>query len=224
MDIQSDCTKKETNNREDNVSINTEFTYEFTDDPELLRAYYTIREQCYKSVWDLKIFSGEEDEHDRIGHLLVVRKGELVIGGARLVIKKPDSPYLLPMEENEFMMKEILPGYDLDNQIHGEVGRFSILPEFCGGKTLFLGLHLLAMAQTKHCRYLSTVAPEEQAKKYVAIGKEYGIKIDLIDDAIISDRPYYNNITMKLLIADTTGMPDVKYLLLPKGGGVVKSI
>jgi hypothetical protein len=195
------------------MRLQPDVNYKFTRDPNQLQEYYSIREQCYKSVWGLQTFSGEEDKHDRNGHLLIARIGNRVIGGARLVIKQPESPSLLPMEEDGFNLQEILPEYRLENQVHGEVGRFSILPEFCGGNTLFLGLHLLAMAQTQHCRYLSTVAPEEQAKKYVSIGKRYGFELRVIDDIVIPDRPYYNKITMKLLISDLSTMPDVSELL-----------
>lgn len=195
------------------MSFHSDVTYEFTKNQDQLNEYYSIREQCYKSAWGLKTFSGEEDKHDRNGHLLIAKTGNRVIGGARLVLKYPEAPYLLPMEEDGFILQEMLPEYHLTDHIYGEVGRLAILPDFCGGKTLFLGLHLLAMAQSQNCRYLSTVAPEEQAKKYISIAKQYGFDINMIDNITIPDRPYYNKITMKLLISDLRRMPDVKQLL-----------
>lgn len=195
------------------IDDKTDTIYEFTNDPDKLKEYYRIRDFCFKETWGLEVFSGDEDDHDRAGYILVANQGNRIIGGARMVLATPDNPIVLPMEEDGFSLKECVPDYDLEQQVYGEVGRFSILPQFCGGNSLYMGLYLLAMAQHHTCRYLATVAPEVQAVKYVKTGKENGFHIGLFDFIEIPDRPYYNRIPMKLLIADLEGMPDMRYLL-----------
>src|SRR5690348_12733151 len=62
--------------------------YEFTNDRALLHQYYRIRENMYRKVFHTDKFVGAEDVHDKISHILVARRGKLVIGGCRLTIRE----------------------------------------------------------------------------------------------------------------------------------------
>ncbi|MBW1899550.1 MAG: GNAT family N-acetyltransferase, partial [Deltaproteobacteria bacterium] len=188
--------------------MDKELTYEFTKDPALLQQYYIVREKCYKEVWGLKVFSGAEDEHDRKGHLLIVRNKNSVIGGGRLVLRPVDSSDRLPLETENLHLNKVLHGYNLEGTILGEIGRIAVLPEFRGGKVGTMSLYLLAMAQMHQCNYLTTVAPLEQAKKYRLIAEQLNIDIQIMDNVMIADRPYYNQIEMKLLVCDLATVPD----------------
>ena len=76
-----------------------------------------------------------------------------------------------------------------------------------------MGRYLLAMAQLHQCQYLSTVAPEEQAKRYKIICKRLGLDVKIVNDITIQDRPYYNQIEMKLLLCNITRIPDFRNLI-----------
>jgi len=193
--------------------MNTKLTYEFTKEPALLQQYYLIRERCYKEVWGLKIFSGAEDEHDRKGHILVVRQKNRVIGGGRLVMRPVGSSDRLPLETDNLLLDEVLFEFDLQGKILGEIGRIAVLPEFIGGKIGKISLYLLGLAQVHQCNYLTTVAPWEQAKRYRRIGDRLNIDTQILDNVIIADRPYYNKIEMKLLVCDLSTVPDAQHLI-----------
>ena len=193
--------------------INKELTYEFTKDPTLLQQYYLVREKCYKKVWGLKIFSGMEDEHDRKGHIVVVRHKKKVIGGGRLFVRPVGSSDRLPLETEDLVLDEVLRGYDLQGKIFGEIGRIAVLPEFIGGKIGKISLYLIGLAQKHRCNYLTTVAPWEQAKRYKLIGKRLNIDVQILDNVTIADRPYYNKIEMKLMLCDLSTVPDHQGLL-----------
>src|SRR5262245_61680552 len=62
-------------------------TFEFTRDPALLHQYYRLRENEFNSVMKLTDYSGAENEYDRKGHIMVVRTGNQVVGGARINVK-----------------------------------------------------------------------------------------------------------------------------------------
>ena len=193
--------------------MDIELTYEFTKDPALLQQYYIIRERCYKEVWGLKVFSGAEDEHDRKGHILIVRNKNRVVGGGRLVIRSVDSFDRLPLETENLLLEEVLHGFDLKGKIFGEIGRIAVLPEFRGGKAATIGIYLIGLAKMHQCNYLATVAPLEQAKKYKLIAEQLNMDVQIIDSVIIADRPYYNKIEMKLLVCDLATAPDTQHLI-----------
>lgn len=194
--------------------MSPELIYEFSNDPNLLAPYYRIREECYKEVWGLKIFSGAEDEFDRRGHILIVRNGNEVVGGGRLVLRSAFSSNRLPMETENFLLHKVLPLTENENAIFGEIGRIAIIPEYRGKKTAKIGFYLVLQAQLHHCRYLTTVAPKGQAEKYRDIAGQFGVKIQIFEDVAIADHPYYNNIDMKLLLCDLTNIPDVSGFLV----------
>jgi len=191
--------------------MDTELLYEFTKDPEKLKQYYLIRERCYKEVWGLKIFSGAEDEFDRKGHILVVRNKDRVIGGGRLVMRLAGSSDRLPLETDNLLLEEALHEFDIEGKIFGELGRFALESEFRGGKLATIFLYLLGMAQRHQCNYLTTVAPWEQAKKYKQIAEQLNIDVQILEDFVIADRPYYNQIEMKLMVCDLATVPDAQH-------------
>jgi hypothetical protein len=187
--------------------------YEFTKDPTHLDQYYQIREQCYKEYWGLKIFSGAEDEHDRNGHILIVRAGNQVIGGGRLFLRSMNDIMKLPTETDDFLLHEVLPELSTAHTIWGDIGRIAVLPEFRGKKVLKIGFYLLAKAQENYCNYLTTVAPTKQAQKYKEMTEPFNVDIQIIDYLPVADHPYYNNIEMKLLLCDMATIPDARTLI-----------
>jgi len=189
--------------------------YEISKNPSLLLQYYMIREKCYKEVWGLKIFSGAEDEHDRKGYILIVRDKKKVVGGGRLVLRPAGSPERLPLETESLLLEDALGRFGLEGKIIGEIGRIAVLPEFIGYKLSKISLCLLGLAKTQHCNFLTTVAPLEQAKKYRRIGKRLNLDIEILDNVIIEDRPYYNQIEMKLLVCDLSTVADIDHFLAP---------
>ena len=134
---------------------NLELTYEFTRDAALLHQYTSIYEEEFRVVQNALGYSHHEDEHDRRSHFLIVRQGNLCVGGARLTVKTPRQPHLLPMEMDGFRIEEHFPDLRHREVGYGQIGRVCLLPEFRGGevtrmmfwhlhrKTVVLGLEMM---------------------------------------------------------------------------------
>ena len=58
--------------------------YELSSEPKYLNQYYALREKCYRVDLKLATFDGSEEQQDRTGHILIARRGETCIGGARI--------------------------------------------------------------------------------------------------------------------------------------------
>lgn len=100
--------------------------YEFTQDRALLHQYYQLRESMYRKIFHTDKFVGEEDVHDKLSHIIIARRGKLCIGGCRLTIREGDEKFMLPMETQEFRLREIFPELPLSVLRHGEISRFAI--------------------------------------------------------------------------------------------------
>jgi hypothetical protein len=61
-----------------------QISYELTKDPQLLKEYYQLREQCYQQELRLPSFDGSEEAADRNGHIFVANNSEGCLGGARI--------------------------------------------------------------------------------------------------------------------------------------------
>jgi len=103
--------------------------YEFTNDKALLHQYYRLRVQMYRKVLGVNDFDEREDPYDKISHILIARKGKLCIGGCRLTVCEKGENLQLPMENEEFKLKNVLPELNLDQHIYAEAGRFAVLED-----------------------------------------------------------------------------------------------
>jgi hypothetical protein len=58
--------------------------YELSNESKFLNQYYQLREECYRVDLKLSEFNGSEEAQDRAGHILIARRGDRCIGGARI--------------------------------------------------------------------------------------------------------------------------------------------
>jgi len=103
--------------------------YEFTNDRALLHQYYHMREIMYRKMSFVYDYVGEEDEYDKISHILIARRGRLCVGGCRLTTREADEDFLLPMESPDFKLRDVLPNLLLRKFRHGEISRFAVLDD-----------------------------------------------------------------------------------------------
>ena len=189
-------------------------TYEFTKDSRYRSQYYEIRERCYKQHWGLEVISGAEDSHDQRGEIVIIREGQKVIGGGRVVFRYSDETHeRLPMETEQFLLHTAVPAIGASRQLLGEIGRVAILPECQGRKAAKIGICLMAKAQALGCRYVTTVAPVYQALTYIRVAKCFGVDVHMPESVSVADHPYYNHIDMRLLFCDLNSIPDYRFLV-----------
>jgi len=103
--------------------------YEFTNDRALLHQYYHMREMMYRKMSFVYDYVGEEDEYDKMSHILIARRGKLCVGGCRLTTREADEDFLLPMESSDFKLRDVLPNLPLRKFRHGEISRFAVLDD-----------------------------------------------------------------------------------------------
>jgi len=157
--------------------LNTSRKFLFTKDPTLLNKYYEIRANCYRAVEDgPSDFSYEADELDRLSDILVVIQNGYVIGGARLVASTPENPIKLPVEQDNFRMKNVFPEYNLQDKTICEFGRIAIAKEF-RSFSILEGLceHLIKKAIDKGYHYQFSMAPKAQTRCYRRVGHKLNL-------------------------------------------------
>ncbi|MDX2072967.1 MAG: hypothetical protein SFX19_01225 [Alphaproteobacteria bacterium] len=103
--------------------------FEFTDDKALLHQYYRLRDQMFGRDVMNSDGSGGADNHDKISEILVARRGKLLIGACRLTVREGDESFLLPMETEDFKLREAFHNLPLDKERHGVISKFAILEE-----------------------------------------------------------------------------------------------
>ncbi len=129
--------------------IKLELVYEFTKDPALLHQYHEIYEREFRTVHDANSYHTVEDDHDRRAHILVVRRGNFCVGGARINITSPRQPHPLPIEIGDFKIDDHFPQLRQKELSYGQLGRFCLLPEFRGGmitRMMFWHIHRKSVA------------------------------------------------------------------------------
>lgn len=71
------------------------------------------------------------DAHDAISLVFVARRGNLCLGGARVIVREQDEDFALPMEKTGFDLRATLDGLELFGDRHAEISRFAMM-EDCG--------------------------------------------------------------------------------------------
>lgn len=151
--------------------------YFFTKDQKLLRAYYRIRQECYRSVkGGPENFDGGENKEDIVSDILVVVKDGHVVGGGRLIGSTPEMPCKLPLEEEGFMVKDVFPELFLDRVSYCELGRIAVTPEFRDIMTInrICG-ELIQKAIRKGYKYQFSMAPLSTSRLYQRVSSSLNL-------------------------------------------------
>ena len=103
--------------------------FEFTTDKALLHQYYRLRDQFFGRDLGHSDGSGGADIHDKISEILVARRGNVLIGACRLTVREGDESFLLPMETDDFKLRELFPNLPLHRERHAAISKFAVLEE-----------------------------------------------------------------------------------------------
>ena len=187
--------------------------YEFTDDPALLHQYYRLRDLMYRKVHNLKEFEGGEDVYDKISHILIARRGRLCVGGCRLTIREPDENFLLPMETEEYKLRDVYPSLDLDMYRHAEASRFAIMEGFSEREVMYsLSKIICDKCFLEGMQYCFAKSPYTLARNWRLIGnKVLGVKTSILPDDHIPANPLYPEIKWYITVfqSDTAPLQDM---------------
>jgi len=126
-----------------------ELTFEFTRDPALLHQYRNLYESECRVVFEIPQFRDAEEEYNHKSYILIARQGKLCVGGGRLTVSTPRKPQSLPLEINNFRLRDHFPSLEQKQMRYGELSRLVLLPEFRTGsitRQLFRGMYRKSLA------------------------------------------------------------------------------
>ena len=177
--------------------------FEYTKDPALLQQYYELRASAYRRVWQLDDFPAQEDKYDQRSHILVVRNGNLVIGGVRLTVKTPRRALSLPMEQNGFSLSAALPSHGLEYLKHGELSRL-VIPEEYTQTVLLTDIirQLHRKANALGLSYLFAIGPAATARHYRRCYHALDHNFGILNEVEIPEEDGHFGIRMYLMYSE----------------------
>lgn len=176
--------------------------YEITKDSDQVEKYCSIIRQTYNNVLGVDVALMQKLYKEK-SHILILKEGLSVVGGAFLVISMPHDMLDLPMETKQFKLQNILPDYDLSNKVYGEVCRLALMPQYRSIETISkIFSKLIAKSLEVNCSYLFSIAPPAQAKAYRIAGLKIGVKIQSRNEIDVPYKPEYKHNKMNLSILE----------------------
>jgi hypothetical protein len=182
--------------------------YEFTDDKALLHQYYIMRERMLGTDKYLPRGVLPQDIHDKVSHILIARRDKLCIGGARLTIREGDETFPLPMESDEFKLRDIFPHLPLDTEKHAVISKFAILDDQKNAEILYALCKIMYRRMLKNdVRFLFIRATNiALARNWRLISNTLRPQSTRICSEIdVPDSPMYPGEKQHLVFTDLTG-------------------
>ncbi len=176
-------------------------TFELTQDTDHLERYYQIREECFRKDLGLKTFNGTEDDHDRNGHILVIKAKDQCIGGVRISGADINTA-TLPMEKDGFKLAEHLPELSLDSITYCQWGRLALMPEYRGIATAKRICRVLLKSCTElGYRYAFNVAGLNRARLYKHLHSSLGYDYYICDHLSLPAEEGFSNLEYLLSVS-----------------------
>ena len=180
-------------------------TYEFTKDAKFLRQYYRLRKIIYDVDLGINI-SIDQDCHDLHSETLIVRKKQKCIGGVRLTVCTPNSQVMLPTENDEFILEELLPEFDLQNNTYAEFSRLVLINDYRNNKVSELMYKQLnRKAKQLGVKYIFVITDRLHARLYLRSYRKLGFDVKILSTAIpCSVKAKYDNVVECIIMLDLT--------------------
>ncbi len=176
---------------------NEPIVYEFTDDRAMLHQYYRLREAMYRKIFGTDEFNGQEDLHDKVGHVLIARRGNLCLGGCRLTMREADEMWEMPMEASGFVLRDAFPELPLDKFKHGEISRFAIMEDTGNDENIFYGLCKVMYDKVinEQVHFLFAKSTLTLARNWRLIANSFGVKTTRIrNDIEVPENPIHPDV------------------------------
>ncbi len=187
-------------------SKNEPVVYEFTQDKALLHQYFRLRSIMYDKVFKVEGYNWGEDFYDKIGHILIARRGNLCLGGCRLIVRESDETWPMPMESDELHLRDIFKDLQLDKVRHAEISRFAVM-EDCGEENIFNELCKIMYDKvtTSDIHYLFVKSPYRMARSWRFVANSFGVKTTRIIEGVHPvDNTLPSEIKWYLIMSDLT--------------------
>ena len=197
-------------------SKSKELVFEFTRDVGHLHQYYVLRSREQAHIWGFSAAQIREDEMDRQSHILVARRDNQVMAGARLTISSPRRPLSLPMEQNGFRLDKAFPDLGLGNRKYAEISRVVIETEFQDDSSLLMIFqHLYRKIIATRVEYIFGTAPAGIAASYQRFSHAMGLNIRTYSSEEFPEIMDDDGIKMHLIVAPVVLAADTSYEEFP---------
>jgi hypothetical protein len=171
--------------------------YEFTRDAGYLHQYFRLREEMFMRIWGLNNFNGAKDPYDDHSEIVIARIGNLVIGGCRMTFTYPNDHKKLPMEKDDFNLREQAPELFAAGRPIVEISRLAILPEYQNSMVMLeVCRDMLKLAVEKRAAYGVSIAPVALARNYRKVMFMFGLEWEIQRKVQVPDREEYEGIKM----------------------------
>lgn len=181
-------------------------TFELTRQPKLLNSYYHIRETCFRRELNLQHFNGDEDHFDRLGWIVIARDGDRCIGGARINGCTPQAPFLLPMENEGFLARQLFPQLKLEKQGYCQWTRLALLPEYRSPAVVReLCLALPRVSAVLGFNYAFNIADQKRSRLYRRVLGSEGIDYQICNNLEIPAEKDFHGLEHLLSMARIKG-------------------
>lgn len=165
--------------------------YEFTKDPALCHQYYQLRYDVFGRTSGVYYVPSEEDDNDRRAHIFVARKGKLVIGGFRIIVREPGEDFAMPIDHHGFNIREALPQYNLAHVKHAEISRIAILEDYNTPEMLANFVwHMLIKCVDLDLQFAYGYARPHICRLWRRVANSFGVLKAEISDDVIPPAPH----------------------------------
>lgn len=184
---------------------NRSITYTFTQNRDLIESYSLLRKRIYMQEFNLDDFSDHEDGLDGkpYTYFIIIRDGETVIGGARLIVRRKHSHVLLPLETPTMRMQDMLPDILLKGKAYGEIDRTVLEPSYRQGAIAQENMRQIALASKElGMDYMFSIGPAVQIRNNRRHCAHWGIDFHILNTVKVPDQPCYRGRQMYLSLSD----------------------
>ncbi|WP_293264243.1 hypothetical protein [Neptunomonas sp.] len=189
--------------------------YELSNDPFLLAQYYRIRESCFRAELGLSLFDGSEDHHDVPGQILIIREGDVCLGGVRVSGYTPGDYGQLPVESSEFLLRNECSDFLLAADSYCQWSRLAIKPEFRNRvDVLHLCEKLIEVALSQGYLYSFYVTGSARTRLFQKLHLKLGCKYEVLHDVLLPVEEGFESLPHLLSVArlDRKAIPFVAVL------------
>lgn len=176
--------------------------YELSNDPYLLAQYYKIREACFRTELGLSLFDGGEDQHDVPGQILIIREGDRCLGGVRVSGCSSGDSGWLPVESEEFQLRDVCSHFMLESDGYCQWSRLAIRPE-CRNKVDVLHLceRLVETALDQGYLYSFYITGSARTRLFQKLHSKLGCQYEVLHDTSLPVEEGFESLPHLLSVA-----------------------
>ncbi|MDH5217604.1 MAG: GNAT family N-acetyltransferase [Gammaproteobacteria bacterium] len=188
------------------ISIQNDITYTFSRKPVDLQEYAKLVLEYYKKdlKLDLSRFQMSEDLH-KINfneHVLIIKDGDRIIGGSKLIFTHKNSPLRLPLESDQFRVEDFLPN-NFGSHSYCELARLVLHPDYRSKELLTEVVDRLTnFAVQRRCGMFVLMAPPLNAILYRRICKTLDLPMQIRNDIQVTQKAAYQQLGLNLITCD----------------------